>query len=234
MRVSIFLPMRAGSQRVKKKNTRPFLESGESLFECKIKEIKKLVDLGVADEIVVSTNDPQVITQAQPFLSKKIRIDERPDELCSSSTKVADLINYVPSVVEGDHVFWMHVTSPFMGGDDYKNAVNLYFKNVIHGDHDSLMSVNKIQQFLWSDKLKKVINTDRSANPWPNTQDLDPLYEINHSFYISSIENYLELEDRIGVNPFLYECEGLKKLDIDWEEDFSLAKMIARSMFTEQ
>lgn len=230
MRVSVFLPMRSGSQRVKHKNTRPFLESGKSLFECKIKEVKELVDLGAVDEVVVSTNDTQVIDQAQPFLSANIKLDERPDGLCSSSTKVTDLINYVPSVVGGDHVFWMHVTSPFMVAADYKKAIDLYFDNVINGSYDSLMSVNKIQQFLWSDKLKKVINTDRSVNPWPNTQDLDPLYEINHSFYISSIKNYMELEDRIGLNPFLYECEGLKKLDIDWEEDFSLASVIARSM----
>lgn len=227
MNISVFLPMRAGSQRVKNKNTRPFLNSGESIFEYKIGEIKKILDQDLISEVIISTNDEIIIKQAKPYFSDSIKLDRRPDELCSSSTKVLDLINYVPTVVKGDHIFWMHVTSPFMNSYDYVEAINLYHSHVIDGSYDSLMSVNKMQQFLWSDEEKRVINVDRSINPWPNTQDLLPLYEINHSFYISSVLNYLELEDRIGKNPFLYQCEGIKRLDIDSEDDFNLASMIA-------
>jgi N-acylneuraminate cytidylyltransferase len=91
------------------------------------------------------------------------------------------------------------------------------------------MSVNRIQQFIWSDKEKCVINTDRTVNPWPNTQDLDPLYEINHAFYINSRHNYLTHGDRIGRAPALYVCEGLRKIDIDWQDDFEIARSLMTS-----
>lgn len=98
--------------------------------------------------------------------------------------------------------------------------------DVLNGSKDSVMSVNKIQQFLWDDREKRVINTDRSVNPWPNTQELEPLYEINHAFYINSRGNYLTMRDRIGKAPALFVCEGEKKIDIDWQDDFDLARSL--------
>lgn len=230
MTFSVFIPMRSGSTRSPKKNTRPFLETGESLFQLKMKSILKLCESDEIVEVIISSDDKDIINQAKPYLSDKVKIDMRPKELCLSSTKVEDLISYVPKVTKGEHVFWLHVTSPFVGFETYLNAIENYKYNVLEsGSHDSLMSVNKLQQFIWSDSEKKVINVDRDINPWPNTQDLDPLYEINHAFYISSRNNYISLNDRIGKNPCLYICEGLEKIDIDWEEDFIVAGLIAKS-----
>lgn len=230
MSFSIFLPMRSGSNRVKFKNTRPFLNTGESLFQMKIQQILPLLERDDVTELVVSTNDEIAIQQLQPYLADKVKLDIRPDELCLPTTKVPDLINYVPGVISGKHIFWLHVTSPFFSSDDYALILEKYRSDVMSGPFDSLMSVNKIQQFIWDDESKKVVNVDRSINPWPNTQDLKPLYEINHAFYISSRENYLEMHDRIGKNPSLYICDGLKKIDIDWEDDFNTAQLLVNSL----
>ena len=89
------------------------------------------------------------------------------------------------------------------------------------------MSVNKIQQFIWDNESKKVIN-NKSKNRWPNTQDLSPLYEINHAFYINSRENYLKMKDRIGIKPALYICDGVKSIDIDWPSDFKMAQELIK------
>lgn len=220
---SIFFPLRAGSTRAVKKNTRPFRPDGRSLFQHKMEQVEKIASQ--VKEIIVSTNDNDVISQFQEFKRiKNARIIERPDELCRSTTKVQDLIDYVPKIINSDHIFWMHATSPFVDESDYQNALEKYSSDVVCGDYDSLMSVTKIQQFIWDDERKKIINCDRSINPWPNTQDLVPVYEVNHSFYISSRNNYLKLRDRIGLNPSLHISEGLKKIDIDWEHDFMMAQ----------
>lgn len=227
MRYSIFFPLRSGSQRVINKNSRPFLKTGESLFQLKMKHVARLADeFEKVCEVVISTDDQLVLTQAEPFLSDKIKIDLRPRHLCLSTTKVQDLIDYVPSIVFGEHVFWLHATSPFVGYEDYVKAL-VQYEDCLGKGCDSLMSVNKIQQFIWDAKLSKVINVDRGINPWPNTQDLAPLYEINHAFYISSKANYIALRDRIGRSPSLYLCDGIKSIDIDLEDDFSMAKLIA-------
>jgi N-acylneuraminate cytidylyltransferase len=227
-RVSAFFPLRAGSSRVTGKNTRPISPDGRSLFELKLDHIAKLRDHFL--EVIISTNDPAVTEQFPASLcGTNIRIEKRPDYLCHSTTKVQDLINYVPTVTKGDWVFWLHATSPFVDETDYLAALDLCDREVLAGDKDSVMSVNRIQQFIWSEREKRVINTDRAANPWPNTQDLDPLYEINHAFYINSRHNYLTLGDRIGRSPALYVCEGLRRIDIDWQDDFEIAKSIMAS-----
>ncbi|MBO1922994.1 cytidylyltransferase domain-containing protein [Thiomicrorhabdus sp. 6S3-12] len=227
-KISVFLPLRSGSQRVKNKNTRPFLQNGKSIFQLKMCQLIELTDY--IDEIIISTNDSDVIQQAQEFLNSKVKLIERPEYLCLSTTKVVDLINYVPTVIASDHVFWLHATAPFVDAEDYLSAIKLYSEKVLNGNHDSLMSVNKLQQFIWSDQEKRVINVDRSINPWPNTQDLEPLFEINHAFYISSRDNYLQFNDRIGQNPCLFETTSVKKIDIDWPDDFELAVKIASTM----
>ncbi len=228
MKCSIFFPLRAGSTRAVRKNTRPFLKDGTSLFQHKIKQLI-LTQQCLPDivEIIISTNDPEVIEQAAPYLSESVKLVARPESLCMSTTKVSDLISYVPSVVRADYIFWVHATSPFISSDDYIEAFSIYRNSIALGCNDSMMSVNEIRQFIWDASTKNVINVDRSINPWPNTQDLKPLYEINHAFYISSKANYLNFNDRIGKNPNLYVCEGSKKIDIDWEEDFRIAQVLA-------
>jgi CMP-N-acetylneuraminic acid synthetase len=219
---SAFFPLRAGSSRVIGKNTRPFHPDGRSLFQVKLDQIATLSDHFL--EVVISTNDEAVIAQFPAKLEgSNIRIERRPVALCQSTTKVQDLIDYVPTVTRGEWVFWFHATSPFVDATDYESALAQCEREVFNGDNDSLMSVNRLQQFIWNDRERRVINTDRTNNPWPNTQDLDPLYEINHAFYINSRRNYLEFGDRIGRKPALYVCEGLRKIDIDWQDDFDMA-----------
>ncbi|KAA8606648.1 acylneuraminate cytidylyltransferase family protein [Salipiger aestuarii] len=221
--ISLFLPLRAGSTRAVDKNIRPFRPDGRSLFQHKMEQLTQLAP--ELREIVVSTNDRAVMAQFEEFAEfPNVRLVERPEALCLSTTKVQDLIDYVPTLLSSEHVFWVHATSPFIDAADYRDALARYRSEVIEGPKDSLMSVTRIQQFLWDDHLKAITNCDRSINPWPNTQDLTPLYEINHAFYISSRLNYLRLHDRIGIDPALFVSEGLKKYDIDWEDDFIIAQ----------
>jgi len=224
MKLSIVLPIRKGSQRVKNKNIRPFSKDGKSLTELKITELLKLKSV---DEIVVTSNYSEAIEQVKAVAKNdpRVKIDIRPEHLCSSSTIVRELIEYMPTITKGEHILWLHVTSPFVKAQDYEDAINRYFEALKEG-YDSIMSVTEIRNFLWSDQSKKIINIEESDNPWVQTQDLEPLYEINHAFYINSRENYLSMSDRIGKNPYLYKLKGSKVIDIDWEDDFELARKI--------
>jgi CMP-N-acetylneuraminic acid synthetase len=226
--VSAFFPLRAGSSRVHCKNTRPFHPDGRSLFQLKLDQIAKMRDEFL--EIVISTNDTSVQEQFPDSLKgSNVRIHQRPVHLCQSTTKVQDLIDYVPKITQGEWIFWLHATSPFVDETDYTAALRLLESEVQAGKKDSVMSVNRLQQFIWNDRERRVINTDRTVNPWPNTQDLEPLYEINHAFYINSRRNYLLHGDRIGEAPALYICEGRRKIDIDWQDDFDLARSLLLS-----
>jgi N-acylneuraminate cytidylyltransferase len=225
MKLSIVLPIRKGSQRVKNKNIRPFSKDGKSLTELKIIELLKIKSV---DEIVVTSNYHEAIEQIKAIVKNnpKVKIDRRAEHLCQSTTNVKELIEYMPTITHGEHILWLHVTSPFVKAEDYEKAIKEYFEALKKG-YDSIMSVTEIRQFLWSDKTKKIVNTNPNIETkWVQTQDLEPLYEINHAFYINSRNNYLAMSDRIGINPYLSILKGSKTIDIDYEDDFELARKI--------
>lgn len=220
--ITFFLPCRSGSERVLNKNTRRFAGVDGGLLYVKLKQILGL-DLDL--KLVVSTNDQIVIDVTKSFGDPRIIIDRRPEKLCLSSTSVKDLIMYVPTIVQTDHVFWFHVTTPFVDASVYEEAVACYFSKIEEG-YDSIMSVSKLQSFLWDSEQREIINYDRSILKYPRTQDLRPLFEINHAFYAMSVKNYLRFEDRIGVNPYLFELDKIQSIDIDDLQDFKLAEII--------
>ena len=65
--VNVFLPMRAGSERVPNKNTKPF--SGVQGGLCKIK-LEQLINCNLIDTILVSTN---FFNKIHSFSSKNMK-----------------------------------------------------------------------------------------------------------------------------------------------------------------
>lgn len=221
-RIAFFLPTRKGSERVKNKNTRLFAGVDGGLVKIKLQQ---LLNVERVENIYVSTNDESTIDVAMSFNAERIKIVRRPEYLCQSATNIEDFINYIPTIVHEDHIFWVHATAPFADETVLNNALDEYLK-IDNKIYDSLLSVNKIQQFLWSKEENKCINHDRTIVKWPRTQDLVPLYEINHAFYINSRSNYLKYHDRIGIAPMLFELNKIQSFDIDWGDDFDLAELI--------
>lgn len=221
-KVAFFLPTRRGSQRVKNKNTRPFANIQGGLLENKLRQLIRTNDI---DEIILSTNDPECIRISTAFMdeSPKLRVVERPDSLCMDSTNLQDLIAYVPSITDAEHILWGHVTTPIADEKVYDCAVNLYLEKINEG-FDSLVSVIEMKNFLLN-KHGKLINNS-SDLPWPRTQDLESLYEINHVIFMTSRDIYEKRKNRMGERPYLYVMDKLKSFDIDWEEDFVIAETL--------
>jgi len=222
---SFVLPLRGGSKRVSRKNTRTFAGIDGGLTAIKISQ---LIECTEAQKLYITTDDDEVMEIAAQFNDARIVIDKRPDYLCSSETKIEDLIKYMGNLCEADHVFWLHATAPFVGAKTYNKAFDQYL-NALEKGFDSLMSVTKIQQFIWDPQQRKVINNSSKTSRWPQTQDLAPLYEINHAFYINSRNNYFQQGDRIGLNPYLFPLSKLECLDIDWPEDFEMGELLYKA-----
>lgn len=224
-RIAFFLPTRKGSQRVKDKNTRPFAGIQGGLMENKIRQ---LVATRLLDEIIVSTNDDACMEIASKYASDgRVRIVPRPEELCMSSTNLQDLICYVPTITDAEHILWGHVTTPLAGARQYDEGIEYYYSKLGEG-YDSLVGVTELKNFLLNKKGKLVNNT--TDLPWPRTQDLEPLYEINHTMFIAKREVYTVQKNRIGNKPLLYVMDKIHSFDIDWEEDFALTEMIYKNV----
>lgn len=226
-KIAFFLPTRKGSERVKNKNTKPFAGIEGGLIENKIKQ---LIETKKIDEIILSTNDETCIDIAQKYAKKdgRIRIIPRPEELCLGSTNLQDLICYVPTITDADHILWGHVTTPLAGADQYDAGIQLYIDKLSEG-YDSLVGVTELKNFLLNRDGKLINNT--TPIPWPRTQDLEPLYEINHTMFLAKREVYLEQKNRIGQKPILHIMDEMHSFDIDWPDDFVIAETIYKQVY---
>ena len=221
--VNVFLPMRAGSERVPKKNTKTF--SGVKGGLCRIK-LEQLIQCKLIDSIIVSTNDLEVIKITNSFNSKKIKVVFRPNELASSSASTDDLIKYVPEVMPDGHVLWTHVTSPFINSDVYDQAIEKYLENLDH--FDSLMTVTKLQRFIWNDN--EPVSYNRDTEKWPRTQTIKPLWEVDGGIFLAHKSIYELNNDRIGYVPYLLQISDEIAFDIDWMTDYKIAEALYFSL----
>ena len=225
-KIAFFLPARKGSERVKNKNTRSFAGIEGGLVENKIRQ---LLSTKHVDEIILSTNDEVCMEVTQKFtLDSRLRIVARPDNLCLSSTNLQDLICYVPTITDADHILWGHVTTPLAGANEYDKGIELYLSK-LHEGYDSLVGVTELKNFLLNREGKLINNTTNI--PWPRTQDLEPLYEINHTMFLAKREVYIEQKNRIGVNPILHVMDEIHSFDIDWEDDFTIAEVMYKNLY---
>lgn len=217
-----FLPCRRGSERVKEKNTRTFAGIEGGLTRIKMEQ---LLNCSEINAIVVSTDDSKVAGICQDLAkdsSKPVSILERPAHLASSDTSTDDLIRYIPEIIPSGIVLWTHTTSPFVDSSVYAEAIHLYREKAGLGFYDSLMTVTKIQKFIWNQE--GAINYDRAQEKWPRTQTLPVLYEVNSAIFLAPIAVYTQQFDRIGQKVCLFELTPAQAMDIDWEEDFKLAE----------
>lgn len=222
MSLSVFLPVRKGSERVLNKNTRKFGDLEGGLLQLKLEQLVKLDNV---DEILISTNDERSKEIAHLYRQKdpKIKIIERPEELGHSETNLSDLILHAGEVCSFDNILWTHVTSPFFDTKSYSEAIAI-FKQVLKKQFDSLITGRKYNDFLLDVGTNKIIN-NHSGMEWPRTQDLDHCFELNNAVFLASAEIFNKGK-RIGTNPFLMETGKIASVDVDDEEDFKIAEAL--------
>lgn len=224
-KVSFYLPTRKGSERVINKNTKPFAGIEGGLVENKLRQLLKTK---LVDEIIFSSNDETCIAVAEKFNDNRLKIIKRPTELCLSSTNLQDLICYVPTVTDAGHILWGHVTTPLCGAEEYDAAVKIYKEKLGEG-YDSLVGVTELKNFLL-DKDGRLVNNTTDI-PWPRTQDLEPLYPINHTMFLARREVYEKQKNRIGRKPLLHVMDEIHSFDIDWPDDFIIAEVLYRNLY---
>ena len=223
--VIAFLPCRKGSERVPRKNIRPF-----GLFRNGLVDIKlgQLLACAAIDRVVLSTNDEEILAMAEGLSAGDRLVVHRRDEALSSSATSTDRLvgharDLITPLTPDGHILWTHVTSPFVTADHYAAIVADYARALAEGQ-DSLMTTTPLQSFLWTEDGP--INYDRDIEKWPRTQTLRPVHDVNSAVFLAPTEVYARYDDRIGARPRLHPLDRLTAFDIDWEEDFVIAEQI--------
>ena len=228
--LTLFLPCRRGSERVRDKNTRPFAGHPGGLLGVKLDQLEALTTLGAGDRIVLDTNDPVVLAAGQARLATwrgaaELVVRARPDALGQATTTTDALIAYALETNPSDDLAWTHVTSPLVDQAIYDRAI-LAYRARDPAVHDSLATTTPHQTFLWTEAGP--LNYTTEVVRWPRTQDLTPVHELNSALFIVPHALGLARQDRLGARPLLFPLGKLASVDVDWEEDFALAEQLFR------
>jgi CMP-N-acetylneuraminic acid synthetase len=202
-----FIPIKQNSQRVPKKNFRTF---------GKVELYKHTLYKLFEHKVYVDTDSDEIIRQCkEDNRLKHVTAFRREEKLKGDKVSVCDLISsFIKRYEIQEPIVQIHVTSPFLN----KNTLADAYKMI--GEHDSIVSCNKIQSRLWRKEKYGYCPVNHNPVKMEQTQDLPPLYEENSAFYIFKPEVPLCYNSRIGTKPYFFPLEFPENLDIDTEDDW--------------
>ena len=210
MKVVAFVPIKLNNERLPGKNTKPFT-GGEPLISY---ILRTLLNVRNIDEIYVYCSDEKICQ----YLPEKIRFLKRDPYLDLSSTPFNEVLYSFAKLVPADIYLLTHATAPFMSAESMEKGI----EKIISGEHDSALSVVRMQEFLWKDG--KPMNYDPLHIP--RTQDLPPIYKETCGLYVYNQRLMIEEKRRVGDNPFLIEVSDIEACDINTGDDFLIADAI--------
>lgn len=209
------IPVRAGSQRVKDKNFRPF--AGKSLLEHKLDIIKNLP----VEDIIINTDSEEAIAMAK---AAGVSYHRREPYYASSQCSNSEFHHYLAKVTDAENILIAQVTAPLISPESYLQAIDAFYKN----DCDSLMSVRVLKEFIWY--KNKPLNY--SLENTPNSQDLPEYIVPTFGLVIVNREAMLEARSYIGKRPYFYKVTQDEAIDIDTELDFEFAEFMYQKIFS--
>lgn len=216
------LPMKAHSERVPGKNFRAL--AGKPLYAWMLDTL--LAVEGIA-RVVINTDAAAEFADDPRLTNPRVLLRRRKPELCgdfvSMNLVIADDIAAVPA----SGYLMTHVTNPFLSAATIRGALAAYQAGVADGSADSLFTVTRHQtRFYRGDG--SAINHD-PAN-LIRTQDLEPWYEENSCMYLFSAASFAATQARIGAHPILYPIPKHEAVDIDDEDDWKVAALLAAGL----
>ena len=213
--ISVVIPVREGSSRVRDKIFLPF--DGElTLLDWKIQQLKAVQR---PDLIFLSSNSERVKAAADHH---GVSYLPRSDYLSvGHQASFSEVITGVVKDVPTDHFAWVTVVVPLMGPEDYREGFNRYVENVCGAcEHDSLVSVNLLKEYFWDDHGPLNYKADRDHTI---SQELPNLYRVTNGLYMRSKKETLASGYFLGSNPYKFQVGKIAGLDIDEYEDYEMS-----------
>lgn len=213
------LPMKGHSERVPNKNMRAFF--GRPLFHA---VMKSLLGSPCIKEVLINTDSESIARDASANF-ERVRIIERPENIRGDFVAMNTVIAYDLSQCDGEHFLQTHSTNPLLTASTINKAAERYFDAL--EKYDSLFSVTRWQARFY-DRDGRPVNHDPAE--LLRTQDLPPLFEENSNMYMFSRKSFVNAGNkRIGLRPQMFEMNRLETIDIDEEDDFTIAEILYSS-----
>lgn len=220
-KIVALLPMKANSTRVPNKNFRIF--AGKPLFRW---ILDTLLSISEIDVIVINTDAKQIILECGLPLDKRIVIRERRADLCGDSISMNKIIEDDIAFADADFYLMTHTTNPLLSRDSIMAAMKA-FSSAQGGNADSLFTVDRMQARFYAGNTAPINHDPENLLP---TQELEPWYRENSNLYLFTSDSFSRTKARIGTSPVMFESSLLDSVDIDTQDDWDFAEIVAGAL----
>ncbi len=219
--ISLFLPIKKNSKRIKNKNFKKLGKYSLGLSEIKICQLLKVSRIlkkkKIKSEIIIST-DSKILKKKFRKISY-IKFFDRPKRLTRDDC-LDELVKEVPKLCSYKYILWTHVTSPLFSSNEYLKFLKRFLSQK---KFKSAFSASLISSFFMNSNNKWVSHNIKKKK-WPRTQDLKKFYLVNNAAFINSKKNYENFSDRLDKKPLPIITQKYLDLDIDDEDDLIYLK----------
>ncbi len=225
------VPARGGSKRIPRKNIKPFL--GIPLMA---RTIAVLHDSGVFDRIVVSTDDDEIADVAiragaeVPF--------RRPDELANDTTATIPVISHAILALEslgwrGDLCCCAYPAAVLTRPGDYRTAFDMLR---LDPPPDYVFTATSFPHPI--QRALRSVEGGGAEMFWPEhrqtrSQDLEPAFHDAGQFYFGLRDAWTEARPLFSSTSQMLVLPRYRVQDIDTQEDWDRAEMLARILMNE-
>jgi CMP-N-acetylneuraminic acid synthetase len=223
-KVVALLPMKAHSERVKGKNFRALAE--RPLFRWILDSLQAVPQI---QSIVINTDARAILASHGLVDGGGVHIRDRRPDLCGDFVSMNKILADDIEHVAADAYVMTHTTNPLLTSTTITAALTQFLEKAASGLCDSLFTVNRFQSRFYRED-GSAINHD--PNNLIRTQDLEPWFEENSNLYIFTRESFVRTHARIGVRPIMFETPRLESVDIDDEEGWRHASILAAARAT--
>lgn len=222
-KIIALLPMKAHSERVPGKNFRIF--HGKPLYRWMLDTLLSIQEIS---SVIVNTDASDILSRDPIFEQKRIKLRVRAPHLCGDMVSMNKIIADDIQAVSAEFYLMSHVTNPLLCQATIKDVIQRFEEGTKDKKHDSLFTVNRYQSRFYFKDMRPV---NHNPNQLIRTQDLESLYEENSSLYVFSAKSFSESGARIGLKPIMYETPRFESIDIDTEDDWIHAELIAKDLY---
>ena len=217
-KVVALLPMKANSERVKGKNFKDFC--GKPLFRW---VVDTLLSVSEISYVVINTDAREILEANGLGDSERVKVRDRPSEICGDLVSMNEVIKDDIANTDADIFLMTHTTNPLLSKQSIVSALNIFKKSIHEKKHDSLFTVNRVQERFYTSDAK-AINHD--PDNLIRTQDLEAWYQENSNLYLFTKESFETTGARIGKSPTMLVTEPFESTDIDTPDDWSFAEAV--------
>ncbi|WP_448661704.1 cytidylyltransferase domain-containing protein [Sphingomonas sp. CJ20] len=213
--ISVIIPVREGSSRVREKIFLPFHEH-LTLLDWKIAQ---MLEVQHPSRIFLSSNSDRVRAVAE---RAGIGFLPRSDYLSTGhDASFTEVISGVVKDVTTTHFAWVTVVVPLMKPSEYREGFDLYLEKVAGAQsHDSLVSVNQVKEYFWDAAGPLNYRADRHHTI---SQELPDWFRVTNGLYMRSVADTLREGYFLGPRPVMHRVGKASGIDIDEYEDYECA-----------